>query len=231
VGKIISLLMSLIAYFCVATVITIALIVGYLRHTEQLTNDKMFRLVAVMQDVDLQQIAKNAEKDPNEVPPEEPSLGELQHRQQVQDRNYEVKQLALQRGKQAFEASYQQLVEQTARYDRIAKDWQSRLKQEQELTSQQNLARVVNQLEQVSPDVGKKQLMMWIEEQKMDDAILLMSQMSENKLSKILKTFETPEELKQLHEIHQRILSSSVANETLQKALEELDALDGKKVN
>lgn len=228
-GKIIDLLFGLIAYVCVATVITLALIIGYLWHNDQLNDDKMFRLMAVMQDVDLQKMAAAENKSDSEVPPAEQSLNQVMHHQQVLDRNFEVKQLALQRGKQEYDSSYQQLVEQTARYDRIAQDWQNRLKQEQELTSQQNVAKVVSQLEQVSPDVGKQQLMLWIDEKKMDDAILLMSKMSESKLAKILKTFESETELKQLHEIHERIISSGNENSKLEKALGELNAVGGKK--
>ena len=228
-GKIVDLLFGLIAYVCVATVITLALIVGYLWHNDQLNDDKMFRLMAVMQDVDLQKMAAVDKKADKEVPPAEQSLNQVMHHQQVLDRNFEVKQLALQRGKQEYDASYQQLVEQTARYDRIAQDWQSRLKQEQELTTQQNIAKVVSQLEQVSPDVGKQQLMLWIEEKKMDDAILLMSRMAENKLAKILKTFESDTELKQLHEIHERIISSGNENSKLEKALGELNSVGAQK--
>ena len=228
-GKIVDLLFGLIAYVCVATVITLALIVGYLWHNDQLNDDKMFRLMAVMQDVDLQKMAAVDKKADKEVPPAEQSLNQVMHHQQVLDRNFEVKQLALQRGKQEYDASYQQLVEQTARYDRIAQDWQSRLKQEQELTTQQNIAKVVSQLEQVSPDVGKQQLMLWIEEKKMDDAILLMSRMAENKLAKILKTFESETELKQLHEIHERIISSGNENSKLEKALGELNSVGAQK--
>lgn len=228
-SKIIDMLFGLVAYVCVATVITLALVIGYLWHADRLSNDKMFRLMAVMQDVDLQQIAKAAEKSTDEVPPEEPSLNQVMHHQQVHDRNYEVKQLALQRGKQEYDASLQVLIEKTDRYDRLAQDWQSRLKQEQQLTTQQNVAKVVSQLEQVSAEVGKVQLMKFIDEKQMDDAILLMSKMSENKLSKILKTFETPEELEKLHEIHERILSSGNENAKLEKALGELNDIDGKK--
>jgi hypothetical protein len=228
-GKIIELLIGLIAYVCVATVITLALIIGYLWHNDQLNDDKMFRLMAVMQDVDLQKMAAAENKSESEVPPAEKSLNQVMHHQQVLDRNFEVKQLALQRGKQEYDSSYQQLVEQTARYDRIAQDWQSRLKQEQELTTQQNVTKVVSQLEQVSPEVGKQQLMLWLDEKKMDDAILLMSRMSESKLAKILKTFESETELKQLHEIHERILSSGNENSKLEKALGELNAVDSKK--
>ena len=229
-SKLFDMLFGLIAYVCVATVITLALILGYLWHTGQLNNDKVFRLTAVMQDVDLQKMAAAAEEKPaDEVPPEEPSLNEVMHRQQVLDRDFEVKQLALQRGKQVYDASLRQLIEKIDRYDRLAQDWQSRLKKEQELTTQQNIATVVSQLEQVSPEVGKDQLKLWITEDKMDDAILLMSRMSETKMSKILKTFQTPEEQTMLHGIHLRIIESGEQGGKLEKAIGELNAVDGKK--
>jgi hypothetical protein len=227
-SKIIELVMGLIAYTCVATVITAALLVGYMWHTDHLNNEKMFRLVAVVQDVDLEEIAKAEQKPDVEVPPAELSLNEVMHRQQVQDRNFEVKQLALQRGKQEYDASLQLLIDKTDRYDRLAQDWQSRLKQQQELTTQENVAKVVSQLEQVSPEVGKDQLMRWIDEKKMDDAIVLMSKMTESKLAKILKTFETPEELLKLHEIHEQIMASGAEGQKLEKALSELDAMSKK---
>jgi hypothetical protein len=227
-GKLVDILFGLIAYLCVATVITLALIVGYLFHTDQLNNAKLFRLMAVMQDVDLQKMAAEDKKSPTEVPPQEPSLNEVMNHQQIVDRNFEVKQLALQRGKQEYDNSYQLLVEQTARYDRLAQDLKSQFQQQRELTTQQNVAKVVSQLEQVTPDVGKDQLMRWIDEKKMDDAILLMSKMSESKLAKILKTFSTPEELTKLHEIHERIIASGADSSKLEKALDDLDS-DSKK--
>ena len=54
----------------------------------------------------------------------------------------------------------------------------------------------------------------------MDDAILLMSKMSESKLAKILKTFETEDELDKLHEMHQRIVASGGDTTQLDAALD-----------
>src|SRR5688572_26331718 len=224
--QIIGLLMACIAYFCVATVITLALISGYLWHTDQLTEAKMFRLVALMQDVDLQQLAEAQHKTGDDVPPEEPSLRDMLRHQQIQDRNFEVKQLALQRGRQEYDHRLQLLKEQTDRYDRLATEWQSRLKKQEELTTQENLAKVVAQIEQLRADNGKAMLLRWIDAGRMDDAILLMSKMSENKLGRILKTFETEEELNKLHEVHQRIISSGSANSQLEKALGEMKAAE-----
>jgi hypothetical protein len=229
-GKIIDLLLGLIAYVCVATVITLALVIGYFFHTDQLNSDKVFRIVALVQDVDIQQLSVTQKKKPgDEVPSEEPSLNEVTNRQQVQDRNFEVKLLALKRGKQDYDVSLHDLNEKIDRYDRMVHDIQSRLTQQQELTTQQNIAKVVSQLEQVKPDVGKDSLMKFIAEERMDDAILLMSKMSESKLKNILKTFQTPQELSMLHDIHRRIISGGPESVNLKKAIGELNALDGKK--
>jgi hypothetical protein len=224
VKRIIGVLLALIGYFCVATVITLALISGYMWHTDQLTEEKVFRLVALLQDVDLKQLAEAQQRTGDDVPPEEPSLSDMLHHQQIQDRNFEVKQLALQRGRQEYDHRLQLLKEQTDRYDRLATEWQSRLKKQEELTTQENLAKVVAQIEQLRADNGKAMLLRWIDEGRMDDAILLMSKMSENKLGKILKTFQTDEELNKLHEIHQKIIGSGAANSQLEQALGELSA-------
>jgi ATP-dependent Lon protease len=228
-GKLLDILLSLIAYLCVATVITLSLGLGYLWHNDQLTNEKLYRMVALMQDVDLQQIAAAQNKSKDEVPSEEPSLAQVMRRQQVQDRNFEVKLLALQRGKNEYEHAFGQLKEERDRYDRLARDWQSKLNTEEKTANQQNVAKVVSQLEQVSPEVGKASILRWIDEGKMDDAIALMSKMSENKMKNILRTFETPMELDKLHEIQNRILGGGANGSTLEKALGELNSLEGKK--
>jgi hypothetical protein len=134
-----------------------------------------------------------------------------------------VKLLALQRGSQEYHHRFQLLKEQADRNDRLAQDLQNRLKQHEELTTQKNVAKVVSQLEQLQPDIAKQSLMRWIDQGRMDDAILLMGKMSEAKLSKILKSFETDEELDKLHEIHQRILASGAGTSPLQKALNDLE--------
>jgi hypothetical protein len=202
--------------------VTLALGIGYLWHNDRLSDEKLFRLVALMQDVDVEQIGQAQENTGDEVPSEEPSLEDLLHHQEIRDRNFEVKLLALQRGKQEYDDRLQQLKVQTDRYDRLAQEWQSRLKKEEELTTQENLAKVVSQLEQLRPLVAKDMLIRWIDEDRMDDAILLMSKMSENKLSKILKAFETKEELNHLHEIHQRIIGGKAGTEQLQQALDDV---------
>lgn len=218
-------LFALIGYVATATVITLALGLGYLWHTERIDDDKMFRIVALVQGVDLQQIAAEQAGAKEDVPPEQPSVDDLAGQQQVLDRNYEVKLLALQRGRQEFDYRLQELRTQTQRFDRLARDWEAKLKQQDELTTQENLAKVISDLEQVKPATAKDLLMRWIEEERMNDVILLLGRMSETKKSKILKAFTTPDELDQLHEIHRLMIDNNQGKQDLEQAQEELESL------
>src|SRR5882724_10405792 len=122
-GRLFGLLIAMIGYLATATVITVVLGVGYLWRTERLTDDKMFRVVALLQGVDLQQIADAQKKTEEEIPPEEASMDAVVGHQQILDRNYEVKLLELQRGRQEYDNSYENLKVKIDRYDQLARTW------------------------------------------------------------------------------------------------------------
>jgi phage-related baseplate assembly protein len=217
--------LALIGYVATATVITLALGLGYLWHSERINDDKMFRMVAMVQGVDLEQIAAEHAGAEGQVPPEELSVEDIAGRQQVLDRNYEVKLLSLQRGRQEFDFRLQELRTQTERFDRLARDWEAKLKEQEELTTQENVGKVITDLEQVKPATAKDLLMRWIDEDRMQDVILLLGQMSETKKAKILKAFATPAELDKLHEIHRLMIDDNKNKKEIEAAKEELDAL------
>jgi hypothetical protein len=225
IGRLIGGLAVLVAYICTATVIALLVGLAYLWQTDRLNDEKVFRMVALFHDVDLHKLAEAQRKTGDEVPPEEVSLDESLRRQQVMDRDFEVKLLSLRRGRQEYDHRLQQLRELIDRYDRMAQDWQNKFQQQQELTTQQNLNTVVSHLEAIQPQQSKEELLRWLDEGRMDDAILLMSKMSESKLSKILKKFQTDEELTKLYEIHQRIIDSGDKASTLDQALGDLKSL------
>jgi hypothetical protein len=221
-------LFALIGYLATATVITMTLGLVYLWRTDRLSDERIFRITALLQGVDLEQIAASEKKTEGEVPREEPSVDDVVGQQQVQDRNYEVKLLTLQRGRQEFDSRLQQLRTQSERFDRQAREWETKLKQEGELSTQENIAKVVSDLEQVKPATAKDLLMRWVSEDRMDDVILLLGKMSETKKGKILKSFATPDELDKLHEIHRRLIDSKENEDQLQQAQNELESLKPK---
>jgi hypothetical protein len=225
IAKLFRLTGALVSYVCIATVIALAGGIAYLWQTDRLNDEKVFRMVALFHDVDLQQIAETQRRSTDEVPPEELSLDDILRRQQFTDRNFEAKLLSLRRGRQEFDHRLQLHNDFIDRYDRLVQDWENRLKQEQELSSQKDLATVVSHLEAVDPPQAKEELLRWIEDERMDDAILLMSKMSESRLKKLLKEFQSDDELNKLYEIHQRIIDNREKASSLQKALADLKAL------
>src|SRR3990172_10314150 len=145
--------------------------------------------------------------------------------QQVLDRNFEVKLLSRQRGRQEYDNSLQQLIIQRDRFNRQAQEFENKLKQRDELATQGNLAKVVSDLEQVKPATAKNLLMQWIDDGRMNDVITLLARMSENKKGKILKSFSSPEELEKLHEIHRLMIDGNKNKDDLEQAKNELDKL------
>jgi hypothetical protein len=221
-GRLFGMLLALLGYLASATVITIALGFGYLWHTERLTDDKMFRMIALLEGVDLQQIADAQKKTVDEIPPEEASMDAVIGRQQILDRNYEVKLLELKRGRQEYDNSYENLKVKIDRYDQLARTWQDKLTQQEQQTSLENIGKVVSDLEQVKPGTAKDLLMRWIAEDRMGDVITLLGKMSENKKGKILNSFTTAEELDKLHQIHRLMIDNAANKDQLSKALGEL---------
>ena len=213
----IRLLFSLIGYVATATVITLALGLAYMWKTDQLTDEKLFRVLALLQGVDLEQLTASAQAAGDKVPDEELSTDAIIGQQQVADRNYEVKLLSLQRGRQEYDHSLQQLLVQRERFDRLAQDWENKLKQQDELTTQENLTKVVSDLEQVKPATAKSLLMQWIDDGRMEDVIMLLGRMSDIKKAKVLKSFATPDELEKLHEIHRLMIDGKQDKENSSK--------------
>jgi hypothetical protein len=86
------------------------------------------------------------------------------------------------------------------------------------------LATVVAHFQLLRPDVAKELWMQWLQEDRMDDVILMMSKMSEKKLGSILQKFQTDKELTKLKEIHQRIIDSKDKTSNVKNAIEQIKA-------
>src|SRR5688572_21813462 len=94
-SRMLGLLLPLIGYACVATVISAALGYGYLRKSGKLDDETLFRVVALLQDVDLEEIKKQSQEQGPKTPGEEPSFGEQQRHVQTTMLHFDAKQKQL----------------------------------------------------------------------------------------------------------------------------------------
>lgn len=219
-------LFSFIAYVCIATVLSAAVGAAYLWQTERVSDEKIFHMLALLHDVDMDRIAEEQPYPDEQVPPEEVSLEDSEQRRELLQRNFEAKLDALKRGRQEFDHRLRQLSEATERFDRLAKELESRLKQQGELTSKENIQEVVRNLELMRPEQAKQLLLMTIDEDRMNDVVMLMNSMNTQKLRSIIQQFETADEISKLHEIHRLMLDGGPQKQVLDQALEQIKTLD-----
>ena len=218
------LLFALIGYVSTATVIAAAIGLVMFWQSGGFSDAKMFQAVALLHDVDLNQVAADEEDKAEGVPAEEMSLAQRQHTQQVLDRNFEVKQLALQRGRQEFIHQLKELDEKAERIDRQAQEIQDKLVEQQELSTKESVARVVANLQIAPPETAKLDLLRMMEEQRQEDVVKLWIAMPKNTRKNILGTIETDEERDHLHELHRLLLAGYPERPELDNAIEQLDS-------
>lgn len=221
------MLATMIGYACTAAVITVGLGLTYLWGSNRLDDEKVFRMVALLHDVDIDKIADETEETVNEAPGEEPSPEDVEWRRQVLARNHEVKMEALRRGKLNFDASLLQLNTSIGRFHELADKLERRLVEEGELSSKRSLTQVVQKLELMRPDQAKAEILKVLEDdQGEENVIKIMNAMNTAKLKKILQRFTEPGELDQIHVIIQKLLDGGSQQAVFENALEELQRLE-----
>lgn len=232
------LLLSTIGYAAVATVIAALLGVGYLWQSERLTDEKLFRIVAMVHGVQVGSAIDGDTPDEEadrETPPEEPSLVEAERLREIAMRNHEARAAALQRGKAELDHMLTQLTEQSDRFDELATEFKDRLEQESAETAEQGIANVVRDLKQASPDKGKELLLLMLDrggsdpeakQAAMDDVIRLINRMPADTWAEILNQFEGADELERLHQIQLQQLEGGPKQRLLEDAMRTINDRD-----
>lgn len=228
------MLFALVGYVCTATVISLAVGIGYLRLTDRLTDERAFEIVALLHGVDLHPEVDQETGIPEEAPPEEPSLLEEERMRSIMQRSYEAKLASLQRGKIEFSHALEQLGAQTVRFNDLAQELQQRLEQEKSQTADAGVKSVVRDLKEAEPDLGKELLIRVLEsgttpvekQASLDNTIRLIETMPLSTWSEIVNTFESEEEIAHLHRIHMEELAGGAKQRVLDGALRQLKDRD-----
>lgn len=224
-------LFSTIGYTAVATVLSALLWVGYLWQTERLTDERMFRIVAMIHGVETDEEIKPKESLDDNSPKEEPSLEEERRLRHLALRNYEARQESLDRSKSEFEHSLGQLVEQRDRVDQMATELRKRIDQVSTETIGEGVRKVVRDLKVAKPEKGKELLLLILasggtepeaKQAALDQVIEIINAMPGDTWSDILNKFDGAAELEQLHQIQAQQLEGGEKRRVLQEALGQL---------
>jgi hypothetical protein len=219
------LLISLIGYACVATVISTALGYGYLRKTGYLDNEKLIKVVALLQDVDLEEIKEASHQKGPEVAEEESSFQEQQRIAQTTLLNFDAKQKQLAVSLVNFDYQLKQLNAAISNYESLKDDVKKYLDEQGKLVLRQAMQDVREQLESISPKQAKAILISYIQDNSVDDVIMLLGAMNDKSREKILKTFTTDEDQEMLYRIQRKMLAGEPVKPFIDAKLKELEQL------
>lgn len=220
------MLIPLIGYVCVATVVSGALGYGYLRKSGKLSDEKLYRIVALVHGVDLAEIEQAQKKVAAEAPAEEPSFTQQQQFAQAATIQFDAKQKQLASSLLEFDHQLKRLTDEANRYAMLGKSVGQDLKAQKEQLLTEQLMEVSKQIESLHPlKGGKPMLVKRIKEDRLDEAILLLNNMKPRSRIAILNTFTSDEDLENLYKVHRKMLEGGQAVDYINERLQELEQL------
>jgi hypothetical protein len=220
----IRILFPLVGFFCTATVLTGVASYGYLRNMGILDDEKIFHIVALLNDVDLEKISdQHSDKEPD-VPPEEMSHEQGQQLMQVAALHLQSKKDDLDKQLEQFQAKLQQMTAENNRYQGFKREVELYLQKVKDEAEDSGLLAVRNQIQNLIPKKQAKPILVsWIKEEKTRQVIQLLNGMPAKKRTDILKTFDTPEDLEMLAKIQQQMLDGDPIKPFVEEQMQKLN--------
>lgn len=219
-------LLPMIGYFCTATVVTAAMGVGLLRLSGRLDDEKVFRILAVVHDVDLEQVEQANEATESEIPPEEASFSDQQQLRHVATLQFDAKLQQLDDLLSNFTYQLDDLNVKTGRYENLRTEVENYLKQRSDEAQTAEVRRVIQQMEVIDPRKQAKPIVQeMIKEGRIDTVIQILGSMKTRARNDLLKAFDTEEDIDLLYEIQRHMLENDPTSQFIQQQVQALEDL------
>ncbi len=223
-GMIIRFCFPLIGYFCVATVITLAAGFGYLRHQGILDDDRMFQIMALLHDIELDEVTEQQLNDLQDVPSEDKSFEEQQQLIQIAALHFHRKVDDLEKQTNEFMALRDQVDARMAYYNNFSTEVKQFLEQRRQEALQSGLVGVRAQWQNLTHKTQTKELLKkMIEDGRVDLVIQILQGMPAKKQTDILKTLNTPSDVEILYKIQKQMLAGHPVSTFIEQQIEKLE--------
>ncbi len=195
--------LTLLVYFCTATLIAECLFAAWLWSTWHLDRARLAQVVAVLQGGAASSAAAEtpAQAKPPEVPPEQPSYQEILDRRAVKVRDLELRELSLRSALDQLKVQKRQLADEEKGLQEQATQFAAQVKSVKEGAEAAGREVVLRTLESIRPKQAKEQLALMLENNEIDQVVLLLAELPETNRAKILAEFKTTDEIKKLAEV------------------------------
>ncbi len=220
-GRLISTGGAMLAYVCVATVLTAAIVFGFLWTHGYLDQEKMTRIVAIARGAEpaapvVEQVAKAPEA------AEQSSLDDVEKQRAIQSRLVELREQAIDRNLDNVRFEQRKLTDERASYELLKKGFEEVLnekKNEALLAGRQNMQQI---WENIKPKQAKEEILQMIDANEQKEVVTILSGIAISKRAHIIGEFKTEDESKKLEEILRLIRQGVPDTLTIDQTREDL---------
>jgi predicted RNase H-like nuclease (RuvC/YqgF family) len=195
---------KLISGFCVATVLTQALIVVVLATRGNFDGDSAVKMVALANGIDItgNRLQKMLDNSRNQ---ELPSYEEVLEKRAEEGLDMELRLKAQENYYEQLQVMLRDLQDKEQRFDTRRNSFNEKLDEMEKGIRDEGMRELQRTLEVLDPAKAKTQLLMMFDEGEMDKIVNIVQAMSPEKRKRIFNEFEDPDEEKKMGEILRRI--------------------------
>ena len=230
--KILKLLSGAIVYFCVATVLAQGAGATYVYVRVGLNKDKLYRLLAVLENVDLDALRAKHEAAKQPAHSEQVSPDDVIRARLLKDLQLDLRETAIDKALGDLRVIEGKLKVERERYDELKKGFDDHLVELKRGASDSSLQEVQRTLEAIQPKQAKEQILQMLDEENeeaaqraMTDVVTMLKAMPLDKRKKILAEFKTAADAEKLHEILKEIRLGEPEVSLIQAAREGIKGL------
>ena len=214
IGKLLGMLVSLVAATCVATVIAAAVLIAFYAHSWKVDRERFVQAMAILQ-------GKNPESLLPPPPPkkehdaEQPAYEQFLTVQGLKARDLEQREMTMRANIRQFQEELDKIAAERKRVQSVRDDLQAKLDELSTGESAKGTDNVLQTLQTLKPKQAKELLSQRLEKGDIDVVVKLLSGMTDNKRAKIIAEFKTATEMEQIGEVLNRIRQGQPAAEML----------------
>ena len=205
IGKLLGMLVSLIAAVCVATVIAAVVLIMYYAQSWKVNHDRFVQAVAILQGKSFESLLPPPPPPKKGSDSEQPSYDQFLTAQGLKARDLEQREITVRTNIQQFQEELNKIVEEKKRVQSVRDDLQAKLDELNTSASAAGAENVLQTLQTLKPKQAKELLAQRLAKGDIDVVVKLLSNMSDSKRAKIIAEFKTATEMEQVGEVLNRI--------------------------
>lgn len=197
--------LTLLIYFCLATVIAQAALLGYLGYSWNVSRDKMIQVLAILQDIDLFAMKDRAVRAQEDDSTEQVSWDDIAKARALEDHSLQLREGALEDGLSQLASEERKLGAEKKRFNRVKDQFIAVLEERQTGAIAQGREDVIQKMITIKPPQAKEFLIAMLKDDKEDEVVALLSGMPNLNAAKIITEFQTAAEIEQMYRVLEKI--------------------------